>query len=90
MWSDKCKYNDNNSESTSNNTAPEANNVTPESSSNTTDCLIKGNINSKGEKIYHVPGQQYYNDTKIEENKGERWFCTEAEAIAAGWRKSKV
>ena len=24
-----------------------------------TDCLIKGNITSSGERIYHVPGQRY-------------------------------
>jgi len=53
-------------------------------------CLIKGNISSSGEKIYHMPGQQYYNKTQIDESKGERWFCTEDEAINAGWRKSKV
>lgn len=46
--------------------------------------LIKGNINSKGEKIYHVPGGAYYNATDPEE-----WFNTEAEAQAAGYRKSK-
>ena len=56
----------------------------------TTKCLIKGNINNKGEKIYHMPGQKYYNDTIITESKGERWFCTEQEAISAGWRKAKV
>lgn len=49
---------------------------------------IKGNINSSGEKIYHVPGGQYYGVTKIDKLKGEEWFCTEAEAISAGWRKS--
>ena len=53
-------------------------------------CNIKGNINKKGQKIYHMPGQQYYNDTVIKESDGERWFCTEQEAINAGWRKSKV
>jgi len=53
-------------------------------------CAIKGNIStSSGEKIYHVPGQRYYEQTKIEPEKGERWFCTEEEAIANGWRKSK-
>ncbi len=53
-------------------------------------CLIKGNISySSGKKIYHVPGQKYYNVTEINEAAGERWFCTEEEAIAAGWRKSK-
>lgn len=53
-------------------------------------CEIKGNISSSGEKIYHITGQRYYERTKIEENKGERWFCTEEEAQKAGWRKSKV
>jgi len=48
-------------------------------------CLIKGNISSGG-KIYHVPGRDSYDETRIEESKGERWFCTEAEARAAGWR----
>jgi endonuclease YncB( thermonuclease family) len=54
------------------------------------DCLIKGNINSKGEHIYHVPGQRYYDKTQINESKGERWFCTEQDAVGAGWRKSRV
>lgn len=53
-------------------------------------CLIKGNISSSGEKIYHLPGQQYYSKTQIDEFKDEHWFCTEEEALAAGWRKSKV
>jgi hypothetical protein len=48
-------------------------------------CLIKGNINSKGEKIYHVPGSPSYASTKIDEEAGERWFCTERGAIEAGW-----
>lgn len=52
-------------------------------------CLIKGNIASDGERIYHVPGGQYYPRTKISPSKGERMFCTEAEAQAAGWRRSK-
>ena len=53
-------------------------------------CLIKGNISSKGERIYHAPGCRYYNATVIEPQRGERWFCTEAEAVAAGWRRTKV
>lgn len=53
-------------------------------------CTIKGNINvSTGERIYHVPGREYYGPTKINITKGERWFCTEAEAQAAGWRRSR-
>jgi endonuclease YncB( thermonuclease family) len=51
-------------------------------------CLIKGNISRSGERIYHTPGGQYYDRTKIDPSKGERWFCSEAEATAAGWRKA--
>jgi len=53
-------------------------------------CFIKGNISSKGERIYHVPGGRYYDATVIDTAKGERWFCTEADAVAAGWRRSKL
>ncbi len=57
--------------------------------SGTSKPVIKGNISIRtGEKIYHVPGGYYYDDTVISEAKGERWFCTEAEAVAAGWRRS--
>ena len=52
----------------------------------TCDKCIKGNISSKGEKIYHYPGCQSYKATQIDESKGERWFSSEAEAKAAGWR----
>ena len=51
-------------------------------------CVIKGNITRKGEHIYHVPSQQFYARAKIDEGKGERWFCTETEALKAGWRRS--
>jgi len=53
-------------------------------------CVIKGNNSSSGERIYHVPGQRYYDKTLINGLQGERWFCTEQEAIAAGWRKAMV
>jgi endonuclease YncB( thermonuclease family) len=48
-------------------------------------CPIKGNI-SGDEKIYHTPWSPAYERTKIDESRGERWFCDEAEAVAAGWR----
>lgn len=49
-------------------------------------CQIKGNISAKGEKIYHLPGTPSYARTRIDEASGERMFCTEDEAQAAGWR----
>ena len=53
-------------------------------------CEIKGNISiSTGEKIYHVPGGEFYDECVINPDYGERWFCTEQEAIDNGWRKSK-
>ena len=50
------------------------------------DCPIKGNISRDGTRIYHAPWSRAYRKTRIDESKGERWFCDEAEALAAGWR----
>ncbi len=52
-------------------------------------CTIKGNIGRSGARIYHMPGQADYARTVINPRDGERWFCTEAEARAAGWRKAR-
>ncbi|ANN59643.1 hypothetical protein A9174_24950 [Mesorhizobium loti NZP2037] len=53
-------------------------------------CYIKGNISiNTGEHIYHVPGQEHYWETKISPQYGERWFCSEQEAVAAGWRRAR-
>ena len=49
-------------------------------------CPIKGNVNRKGERIYHLPGSRDYGKVVLSPAKGERWFCTEAEAAKAGWR----
>ena len=52
-------------------------------------CRIKGNISRDGSRIYHIPGGQFYDRTRIATGRGERWFCSEAEARAAGWRRSR-
>ena len=50
-------------------------------------CAIKGNISRKGERIYHTPwGDRFYERTRIDEDRGERWFCSEKEAADAGFR----
>ncbi len=46
---------------------------------------IKGNRSSSGDWIYHVPGAAYYKATNPEE-----CFRTEADAVAAGYRRAKV
>ncbi len=51
-------------------------------------CLIKGNVSANGEKIYHLPNCPYYLKTAIDENKGEKFFCSEEEALKVGWRKA--
>lgn len=51
-------------------------------------CTIKGNIGTSGKRIYHLPGQRDYAATRISRAKGEAWFCTEAEARRAGFRKA--
>lgn len=48
-------------------------------------CKIKGNRSRKGDWIYHLPGMPYYSQTVAEEI-----FCTEAEARAAGYRRSRA
>lgn len=57
--------------------------VTGLTKENSNDCLIKGNINRENKKIYHVPQGKYYKQTKA-----EKWFCTEQQAMDAGFKKS--
>jgi len=52
-------------------------------------CAIKGNVSANG-RIYHLPWSTWYGKVRIDESKGERWFCSEAEALAAGWRPAVI
>jgi uncharacterized protein YraI len=52
-------------------------------------CTIKGNVNSSGERIYHMPGGSLYGRTTIDPAEGDRWFCTPTEAEAAGFRAAR-
>ena len=87
ITTDKNTGNTNNGDNTT--SAPNTSNTTdnantsPAPSNANHEGEIKGNINSKGEKIYHVPDGAYYDRTVAEE-----WFKTEEEAISAGYRKS--
>jgi hypothetical protein len=48
-------------------------------------CVNQGNVNRNGERIYFRPGQLDY--ARVDMSKpGKRWFCTEQDAQAAGWR----
>lgn len=52
-------------------------------------CTIKGNISGSGDRVYHLPESRDYTRVVIDERAGERMFCSEAEAQAAGWRASR-
>jgi endonuclease YncB( thermonuclease family) len=52
------------------------------------ECTIKGNINRRGERVYHLPGQIAYATINMH-NPQKRWFCSEDEARAAGWRPAR-
>ncbi len=52
-------------------------------------CAIKGNINRRGERIYHEPDDPNYRRTRIDTARGERWFCSVEEAERAGWRSPR-
>jgi endonuclease YncB( thermonuclease family) len=51
-------------------------------------CPIKGTVSSDG-KIYVLPWSPEYVRARVRTSRGERWFCTEAEAQAAGWKAAQ-
>lgn len=50
-------------------------------------CPIKGTVTSAG-KLYVLPWSSDYAKATVRPQRGERWFCSEGEAQAAGWRSS--
>ena len=53
-------------------------------------CQIKGNVNLvDGTRNYYLPGQDRYAAIRIQPAEGERWFCSEDQALAAGWQKAR-
>lgn len=91
LWGSKCDYGMTSSKSSSSaSTVKQTSSKSSTSSASSVSgtCTIKGNISTKKEKIYHVEGCGSYNATQIDSSSGERWFCSENEALAAGWRKA--
>ena len=53
-------------------------------------CTIKGNISEKAYgKLYFLEGCPNYKRVKVDMRKGEAWFCSETEAIKAGFTRSE-
>jgi hypothetical protein len=51
-------------------------------------CNIKGNIRQSG-KIYHLPHCPQYAQVIVDLSYGDMWFCSETEALSAGFIKAK-
>lgn len=52
-------------------------------------CPIKGQLVAAERRVYVLPWSPKYERAKVRTTKGERWFCSEAEARAAGWEPSE-
>lgn len=53
-------------------------------------CNIKGNYRpADNTRIYHIPDCYNYDRITIKPGTSDRWFCTEEEAQAAGFKKSQ-
>ncbi len=44
------------------------------------ECAIKGSVNRNGERIYHLPGQRLYAETRIRPEEGERVFTRQTKS----------
>ena len=55
-------------------------------------CVIKGNVDTsqKPYKAYLIPGCRNYSQAKIDLSTEDQWFCTEKEALDAGFIKSST
>lgn len=51
-------------------------------------CNIKGNLSRDKGGIYSFPGCSGYSNTIIDKYLGDQWFCSEAEALKAGFKRS--
>jgi len=53
-------------------------------------CKIKGTLDEKSpdRKFYLKPSCAYYDSVVVEKYLGEQWFCSEQEAVHAGFQKS--
>lgn len=51
-------------------------------------CPIKGV--ARGARTYVLPWSPSYENVRVRESRGDRWFCSEQEARAAGWRPTAL
>lgn len=52
-------------------------------------CIIKGNLDKWDKRRYHLPYFRHYPQIVMRLEQGDRWFCTEEEAIKAGFKRAR-
>lgn len=50
-------------------------------------CVVKGDIETGGERFFYLPNDEGYGNVRVEIAKGDRWFCALTDAQAAGWTR---
>lgn len=54
-------------------------------------CTVKGNIDDNNQKkIYYLPDCNNYSQVIIDLSTDDQWFCSDGEAVRAGFEKSKT
>src|SRR5262245_43285402 len=51
-------------------------------------CPIKGQVTGQ-ERVYVLPGTPDYQRVRVQTSRGDRWFCSEQEAAAAGFKEAQ-
>ncbi len=59
----------------------------PGESTDTVSCVVKGTVTAEEQKIFYIPSDEDYNAIAIDPARGERMFCSDDEAILAGWTR---
>jgi len=52
------------------------------------ECVIKGNVDARGQKYYHLPGDKYYLKTIVNLDKEDQWLCSIEEAEAKNFQRT--
>ena len=51
-------------------------------------CVVKGKVTEAGDRFYYGPLDEAYEKLTVDPNKGERLFCSDDQARAAGWLRA--
>jgi len=50
-------------------------------------CVVKGTVTEEDQKLFLIPSDDDYHSREIDAARGERMFCSDDEAILAGWTR---